>query len=66
MAHEDQKTEMYSQMDWREPVKTRSDLPDLAEEGECCYVQDESAIYAFREGGWIKEIAKENNKSPEP
>ncbi|MEZ4318535.1 MAG: hypothetical protein R3F61_13565 [Myxococcota bacterium] len=59
MAHEDQKTEMYGQMDWRDPVKALSDLPDIANEGECCYVQEESAVYAYRSGAWKKEISKD-------
>ena len=60
MAEEEQqKTEMYTQMEWRDPVKSRSDLPDVATEGECCYVQEDSAIYAFRSGEWKREIAKD-------
>lgn len=62
MARDEQKTEMYGQMDWRDPVNTRSDLPDIAEEGSCCYVQDESAVYAYRDGLWVKEMSRD--KSP--
>lgn len=60
--HEDQKTEMYGQMDWREPVKQLSDLPETADEGACCYVQDESAVYAFRKGEWVKEMSRDRGK----
>ena len=62
MAHEEQKTEMYSQMDWREPVMQLSDLPDVADEGACCYVQTESAVYAFRQGEWVREMARDMPK----
>ncbi len=58
MARDEQKTEMYQANDWRNPVPTRDDLPDVAEEGACCYVQEESAIYAYRDGTWVLEIAK--------
>lgn len=57
MREEDGKTEV-ADATWRAPVRQRSDLPDVADEGQCCYVQDESAVYAYRKGAWIKEMAR--------
>ena len=53
-----QKTEVYSEMSWTHPVKVAGDLPDVADEGQLCYVQEESAVYAYRSGTWVKEIAR--------
>lgn len=53
----DQKTEVADQR-WRAPVSRRDDLPDRADEGECCYVRDESAVYAHRDGRWVKEVSR--------
>lgn len=54
---QDGKTEV-SDAHWCAPVQQRMDLPDVGEEGQCCYVRDESAVYAFRSGAWVKEIAR--------
>lgn len=58
MGHDDQKTEIYTDGDWKDPVATKAELPDGASEGDFCYVKEESAIYAFKSGAWILEITK--------
>lgn len=57
MEDDEGKTEVAG-ASWREPAQRREDLPDVAEEGECIYVRDESAVYAYRSGRWVKEIAR--------
>lgn len=58
MGVDDQKTEVYPPMNFKDPVDALYDLPKPAEEGESRYVREESAVYTFRKGGWIKEIYK--------
>ena len=62
MGNWEQKTELYDAESWRDPVRTRGDLPDVADEGTCCYVQEESAIYAFRSGSWVLEVARKKSE----
>lgn len=58
MNGDEQKTEYYTSMNFQGPVDALYDLPKKAEEGESRYVREESAVYTYRQGGWIKQIYK--------
>lgn len=59
MSEWESKTERFQgRRTWGDPVRHRADLPDIADVGTYRYVESESAVYAFREGGWVRTLVR--------